>query len=129
MEKLLIARFVQCASRCTASHCTQAFLCPSFLVCREYTSASMTFLVFQRAVANQGKGGMQRPGRSSQETMVQPCCKVLVPPQEICITISLSISADLNPQQMEELLDEAFFILGKRRTPPEPVLRPKKHQL
>ena len=41
-------------------------------------------------VANQGREGMQRQGRSSQETIVQPWGRVLVPPQGIHIAISLS---------------------------------------
>ena len=38
--------------------------------------------------ADQEKKGLQRPGRRSQETMVQPCGRVLVPLQGIRITIS-----------------------------------------
>ena len=34
-----------------------------------------------QTIANQGRGGMQRQGRSSQETIVQPWGKVLVPSQ------------------------------------------------
>jgi len=41
---------------------------------------------------------------------------VLVPPQGIYVTISLSLSVELNPQQLEELLDEGFFIPGRKRT-------------
>ena len=52
---------------------------------------------------------MQRPGRRSQETIGQPWDRVLVPPQEREIAISLSSSAELKPQQMEDV-SEAFFI-------------------
>ena len=45
-----------------------------------------------QTVANQGREGMQRQGKSSQETIVQPWVRVLVPPQGIHITISLSSS-------------------------------------
>ena len=50
---------------------------------------------FQRAVANQGREGMQRPGRSPQEEIVQPWGRVLVPPEGIYRTISVSLSAEL----------------------------------
>ena len=60
-----------------------------------------------QTVANQGREGMQRQGRSSQDTTVQPRGRALVPPQGIHITISLSSSAELKPQQME---DVSFFI-------------------
>ena len=79
---------------------TEAFLCPLFLVCREQTPASMTFLSPKgqvQTVANQGREGMQRQGRSSQETIVQPWGSVLVPPQGKHIRISLSSSTELKP--------------------------------
>ena len=50
-----------------------------------------------QAVANQGREGMQKPQRSSLETIVQPWSSVLIPPQIIYITISLSSSAELKP--------------------------------
>ena len=56
-----------------------------------------------QTVADQGREGMQRQGRNIQETIVQPSGRVLVPPQGIHITISLSSSAELNPQQMEDV--------------------------
>ena len=56
----------------------------------------MTFPEFQKAVAVQGREGMQRSERGSQETIVKPWGRVLVPPQEI-YTISLSLSAELKP--------------------------------
>ena len=46
---------------------------------------------------------MQRQGRRSQETIAQPWDGILVLPQGIRITISLSSSAELNPQQMEDV--------------------------
>ena len=66
-----------------------------------------------QTIANQGREGMQRPGRSSQETIVQLWGRVLVPPQGIFITISLNSSAELNPPQMEDV-NEAFFIQDRR---------------
>ena len=51
-----------------------------------------------QTVANQWGGWevgwMQRQGRSSQETVVQPWGRVLAPPQEMHIAISLSCFAD-----------------------------------
>ena len=41
-------------------------------------------------VANQGREGMQRQGRSSPETTGQPCSRVLALPQGIHIKITLS---------------------------------------
>ena len=53
---------------------------------------------------------MQRPGRSSQEIIVQPWGKVLLPPQGTHVTIPLTLSAELKPHtQMEELLDDQSF--------------------
>ena len=85
----------------------EVFLCPPpFLVFREQTPSSMTFPGPQRADSNScssGKWGrgMQRQGRSSQETIVQPWGKVLVLPQGIYITISLSSLQNQNPQKMK----------------------------
>ena len=70
----------------------------------------MTFPEFQRAVANQRREGMQTPRRKSAALG-----RVLVPPQGIYPTISLSLSAELKPPKNEELLDEVFFILGRRK--------------
>ena len=42
-----------------------------------------------QTVANQGREGMQRQGRSGQETIAPPWERVLVPPQGIHRTISL----------------------------------------
>lgn len=70
---------------------TEAFLCTPFLVCREQTPTSMS--VPECQWTNQGREGMQKQGRSSQETKVQLCGgggQVLVLPQEIHITVSLS---------------------------------------
>ena len=76
----------------------------------------MTFPEFQRAVANQRREGIQRPGGSSQETRAQPRGRVLVPLQGIYRTIFLSLSAELKPPSNGRILDETFFILGRRRT-------------
>ena len=51
---------------------------------------------FQTA-ANQGREGMQRKGRSSQEMIVQLWGWVLVPFQGTCITISLNSFTELKP--------------------------------
>ena len=53
-----------------------------FLVCRGQPPTSMTFPESKRqvqTVANQGREGMQRQGRSSQETPAQPWGRVLAP--------------------------------------------------
>ena len=59
----------------------------------------MTFLKFQRAgsVANQGRKEMQRQGRNSQVTIVQPWGKVLAPHQGIYLKISLNCVEILKP--------------------------------
>ena len=47
---------------------------------------------------------MQKQGRSSQETIVQPWVRVLVPPQGIYITITLNSSAgNKTPTQVEDV--------------------------
>ena len=56
-----------------------------------------------QTLANQGREGMQRQGRSSQEIIMQPWGRVLVLPSGIHITISLSSLQNENPQQMEEV--------------------------
>ena len=48
-------------------------------------------------VVNQEREGTQKQGRNSQETIVQPWGKILVPPQGICTTISLSSSEEPRP--------------------------------
>ena len=48
-------------------------------------------------VANQGRQGMQRQGRSSQETTVWPQGSVLVPPEGIHVIISLRTLQNCNP--------------------------------
>ena len=50
-----------------------------------------------QTIVNQEWEGMQRQGRGSQETIVQPWGRVLVQPQGINITISLSSSTELKP--------------------------------
>ena len=47
-----------------------------------------------QTLANQEREGMQRPRRSSQETIMQPWGRAMVPVQGIYITISLSPSAN-----------------------------------
>ena len=48
---------------------------------------------------------MWRQGRNSQETIVQPWGKVMIPPQGIHITIPLSCFADTEtPTRWEELM-------------------------
>ena len=47
-----------------------------------------------QTVANQGREGIQVQGKGSQETIAQPWDRILVPPQWINITISLSSSAE-----------------------------------
>ena len=78
---------------------TKAFLCPTFSWLQEigfiqppWPSLSSKEQV--QTVANQGREGTGRQGRSSQETIVQPWGRVLVPPQGIHITISLTCFAD-----------------------------------
>ena len=85
---------------------TNPFCVPHFLfVGNRLHSASMTFPEFQRAGSNScspGSEGMQKQGRSSQEIIVQPWGRVLVPPQGIYIKISLSSSAATKaPTQVE----------------------------
>ena len=55
---------------------TQAFQCLPFIVLRKWASE------FQGMVADQGREGRQRPGRSRQEIIVQPWGRVPVPSQE-----------------------------------------------
>ena len=56
-----------------------------------------------QALANQGREGMQRRGRGSQETIEQPGGRVLILLQEAHRTMSLSSSAELKPQQVEDV--------------------------
>ena len=73
-----------------------------------------------QTLANQGRERIERQGRNSPETMVQPWGRVLGPPQGICITVSLRSSAELKPPTNGRYY-EAFFMLR----PPEPVLGPR----
>ena len=57
---------------------------------------------------------MKRQGRNSQETIVQPWGRVLVPPEGIHRTVFLSSSAELNPPTNE----------NQTGGQPEPVLGP-----
>ena len=77
----------------------------------------MTFPEFQRAVADQGREGMQRPGRGNQRTIVQPGGRVLVAPQGMYTTISLSLSAGLKPPTKGRPTSSSIFILGRRKKP------------
>ena len=72
--------------------CGENFPCPPFLVGNRLQPPwpSLSSKGQIQAFANQGREGMQRQGRGSQETIVQPWGRVLVPPQGIHITISLS---------------------------------------
>ena len=73
-------------------------LCFLFVGYRVHSS-SLTFPESQRAYSDSclsGKGGDTEARRSNQ-MVVQPWGRVLVPPQGICITISLSSSAELGP--------------------------------
>ena len=57
-----------------------------------------------QTVATQGREGMQRQGRRSQDTTVQPWGRALVPPQGIHVTISLSCFEDTEtPTRWEKL--------------------------
>ena len=65
---------------------------------------------------------MQRQGKSSQETIVQSWGRVLVPPQGICIAVSLSFSAVTKaPTQVEAgrfRLSTGFLEQGPVTSPP-----------
>ena len=68
---------------------------------------------------------MQKQGRSSQETIVQPWDRVLVPPQGIYRTISLSSSAGTKvPTQVED----SNFRLSSRFLEHHPVTSPPTNQ-
>ena len=65
---------------------TEFFLCLPSLVAGNRLQAPRPFLNSKgqiQTVVNQAKEAMQRQGRSSQETIVQPWGRVLVPPQGI----------------------------------------------
>ena len=68
---------------------TKVFLCPSFLIFRIWISFSLHGLLSPKgqlqAVADQGRKGMQRKVRNSQETIVDPWGRILVPSQGIHI--------------------------------------------
>ena len=73
----------------------------------------MTFPEVQRAdcykvVATQGREGMQRQGKSSQETIVKHSDRVLVPPQGIHVKLFLSsLQTLISPTKWKM---SAFFI-------------------
>ena len=75
-----------------------------------------------QTAVNQGREGMQRPGRSSQETIVKPYCRVLVLLQGIYITISLSSSAELKPPTKEN--QEEDYQMGPLNTSFEVEYKP-----
>ena len=84
----------------------KSFCVPHFLFVRNRLQPPWPSLSSKgqvQTVANQGREGMQKQGRNSQETIVQPWGRVLVPPQGTHITISLSSSAELKPHQMEDV--------------------------
>ena len=76
-----------------------------------------------QTVVSQERARMQRQGRNTQETIVQPGGRVLVPLQGIYITVSLSSFAEIKPPTHERCY-EAFFTPG----PPEPISGATKHQ-
>ena len=79
-----------------------------------------------QTAANQRREGVQRQGRNSQETTVQPWDRILVQSQGIHITISLSSSAELKPPPMEDVPERSsqFDNLEKFiRRPPEARLK------
>ena len=59
---------------------------------------------------------------SSQETVVQPWGRVLVPPRSLYITMLLSSSVEPNPQQMKSVMKHSSFQKGGG--PPEPFPEP-----
>ena len=68
---------------------------PSLGVGNRLHSASLTFPAFEgRSKQGRGREGIQKQGRSHQETIVQAWGRVLVPPQERYVTIPLSSSAE-----------------------------------
>ena len=71
-----------------------------------------------QTVANQGREGMQRQGRGSQETIVQPWGRVLVLPQGMHITISFELVIELKPQINGRCQYSSF-----QRRPPEARLK------
>ena len=91
---LFWSRFWNGTGPCGALLGTNPFCVSGFLfVGSRLHSASLTFGQIQ-TVANQGREGMQKQGRSSQETIVQPW--------GIYITISLSSSAGTKARTLVE---------------------------
>ena len=75
---------------------TKAFLCPPFIEYRKLASFSIQDLPWVSR--------MQRQGRNSQERIVQPWGSVLVPPQGVHRTVSLSCFANTEtPTRWENL--------------------------
>ena len=71
--------------------------------CREQTPACVILPEFQRADLNRcwsgkgGGGGEQDQGRNSPETIVQPWGRIMLLPQGIQLTMSLSSAWNKNP--------------------------------
>ena len=77
---------------------------------------------FQTA-ANQGREGMQRQGRSSQETIEQPWGRVLVLPQGININNIFELFTELKPLQRE---GHSLITSKLIRRPPEARLKERR---
>ena len=87
--------------------------------------ASLSSKGLIHTVANQGGEGMQKQGRNSWEAIVQPWGRVLVPPQGIYMTVSLSSSAGTKaPTQVED----GNFRLGAWFLGHRPVTSPPTNQ-
>ena len=86
---------------------TKAFLSLPFLFRKEASFSLLNLPESKRQVqtiAIQVREGVQRPARSSQEIIVQPWDRVLVFPQGIYITTSLSFYEQLTPPaKMEDV--------------------------
>ena len=96
--------------------------CPPFLVGLQPPRPSLGSKGQIPTVANLGREGMQGWGRGSQETVVQPWGRVLVPPQGIHTAMSLS---SLRCQHFSHQRKTTWdYIKGTRETHPEDYLRP-----
>ena len=61
-------------------------------------------------IANQRREGMQKHGKNSQETTVQPWGRILVLPQGIHVTVFLKLCLELN-KVPDELWTEVLDIV------------------
>ena len=100
---------------------TKTFPCPAFSCLQEIgfiqpPRPSRSCKGQVQTVADQGREGMQRQGRNSQETIPQPWGRVPVPPQGIHITISLSSSADTETPTTWEKLTACCPQAGRPQT-------------